>query len=42
MREIVVNSNILDGKLCKLTDIDVETIAVNAFTKIDSAFNPER
>eukprot|EP00347_Sterkiella_histriomuscorum_P007316 403349416 len=42
MREVITQSNMIDGKLCKLADIDVECIAVNAFSKVDSAFNPDR
>lgn len=42
MREITTNVNIIDGKLCKLVDVDVEFIAVNAFAKIDTPLNPER
>ncbi|CDW74199.1 UNKNOWN [Stylonychia lemnae] len=31
-----------DGKYCKLADIDVEFVAVNAFAKVDTNQNPER
>jgi len=41
-REIISHTNIVDGNLCKFTDLDVEFIAVNAFAKVESKLIPER